>query len=244
VYEGVGEGGDHALAIDRRCEDVVIHELERLAADGTPLTVISEERGRFELAGGGPPFVVVDPIDGSLNARRTIPTHCLSIAVATGETLADVEFGYVLDFGTSEEFVATAGQGANLDGDPLRPPSHDELEIVGIEAAKPDWVLPVFEHLRESTYRFRAPGSLAISLCYVAAGRFDGMLGARPARSVDVAAGQLIVREAGAKLSVDGVAGLSDAGLDLEHRYHVAAALGDASLATLLAAQAEVEQTA
>jgi myo-inositol-1(or 4)-monophosphatase len=242
TYEGIGEGGDRALVIDRRCEDAVIAELEEVAA-AAGLTVISEEAGRLELGGGGPPVVVVDPIDGSLNARRTIPTHCVSIAVGTGHTLADVEFGYIYDFGSSEEFAAEAGKGATLNGESLAPPTHDGLEVVGIESAKPEWVLPVLEHLSESTYRFRAPGSLAISLCYVAAGRFDGMLSARHARSVDVAAGQLIVREAGALVSFDGQE-LSEAGVDLDDRYFVAAALGTGSLRTLRAAQERVEQAA
>ena len=51
--------------------------------------------------------VVIDPIDGSLNAKRLIPTYSLSIAVASGDTMEDVEFGYVHDFGTGEEFTAT-----------------------------------------------------------------------------------------------------------------------------------------
>ena len=85
VYAGIGEGGDRALAIDRRCEDIVFAELERLHAEGHEFTAISDERG--EVAFGGPGsgvHVVVDPLDGSLNARRMLPTHSLSVAVASG----------------------------------------------------------------------------------------------------------------------------------------------------------------
>ena len=236
VYDGIGEGGDHALVIDRRCEDCVFAELEWVAAEGLPLTAISEERGRVELGGGGPPVVVVDPLDGSLNARRTLPTHSLSLAVAGGELVGDVEFGYVYDFGAGDEFTATAGAGARLNGEPLAPPVHDGLEVVGVESAEPGWLLPVLEGLRDHVYRVRAVGSIAVSLSYVAAGRFDGMLSTRAARSVDVAAGQLIVREAGGRVSFEGH-GLDGAGLGLEERYQVAAALGAGGLETLLAAQ-------
>src|SRR5213592_4595642 len=85
VYEGVGEGGDRSLAIDRRCEDVVFDELEALAAEGASFVAVSEERGEIRFGSGGAARVVIDPIDGSLNARRTLPSHSLSIAVASGD---------------------------------------------------------------------------------------------------------------------------------------------------------------
>ena len=84
-YEGRGEGGDMTLRIDRQCEDIVFEELERIVARGVSLAAVSEERGEV-LLGGGPAAhrVVIDPIDGSMNARRTIPSHSLSVAVADG----------------------------------------------------------------------------------------------------------------------------------------------------------------
>src|SRR5205814_4110325 len=83
VYDGVGEGGDHTLAIDRRSEDIVFAELERLHGKGHQFTAISEERGevRFGDEGSGA-AVIIDPLDGSLNARRMLPTFSLSVAVA------------------------------------------------------------------------------------------------------------------------------------------------------------------
>src|SRR5688572_9798973 len=104
---GRGEGGDMALAMDRAAEDAIFAELEAL---GRPLTAVSEERGHVELNGGGPVHVVVDPIDGSLNAKRRLPFHCLSIAIATGPTMEEVEFGYIAELaGGAGASTATRG---------------------------------------------------------------------------------------------------------------------------------------
>ena len=78
--------------------------------------------------------VVVDPIDGSLNAKRGIPFFSISIAVAEGDTMDDVVFGYVYDFGAREEWTATRGGGAFLNGAPLDERPKDELEILSFEA--------------------------------------------------------------------------------------------------------------
>ena len=198
VYEGVGEGGDRTLAIDRRCEDAVFAELEALAAEGASFLAVSEERGEVGFGSGGPARVVIDPIDGSLNARRTLPSHSLSIAVASGPSMADVEFGYVFDFGAGEEFAARRGEGATLNGEAIAVgEDREKLELLGVESAEPEWALPALEALRGRVYRLRVVGSIAITAAYVAAGRFDGMISLRRCRSVDAAAAQLIVREAG-----------------------------------------------
>jgi len=237
VYEGVGEGGDRTLVIDRRCEDVVFAELEKLAAAGASFVAVSEERGEVVFGSGGEQRVVIDPIDGSLNARRTIPSFAVSIAVASGPSMADVEFGFVHDFGADEEFLAGRGKGAQLDGRTVGvSPEAERLEVVGVESVEPEWALPALEALAGRVFRLRVVGAIAITAAYVAAGRFDAMLSLRSCRSVDAAAAQLIVREAGGAVAF-GDGELSEAMLDLDSRYPIAAANGEDGLATVRAAQ-------
>lgn len=232
VYEGVGEGGDRTLVIDRQCEDEIFAELERLAAEGTSFVAISEERGVVEFGDGGEARVVIDPIDGSLNARRTLPSHSFSLALASGPSMADVEFGYVYDFGAGEEFAARRGAGATLDGEPIRcGPDGERLEVLGVESAQPG-ALEALDRLDDRVFRLRVVGSIAISACYVAAGRFDGMLSLRSCRSVDIAAAQLIAREAGGVVAF-GELPLEQVGLGLAERYPIAAAPGPVALATI-----------
>jgi myo-inositol-1(or 4)-monophosphatase len=239
AYEGVGEGGDRSLVIDRRCEDVVFAELEKLAGAGASFVAISEERGEVPFGDGGPARVVIDPIDGSLNARRTLPSHSLSIAVASGPSMADVEFGYVYDFGAGEEFAAGRGRGAALGERSIRViPSGEKLELLGVESAEPGRLLPVAQALDGRVYRLRVIGSIAITTSYVAAGRLDGMLSLRPCRSVDAAAAQLIVREAGGAVSFGDLA-LGEAELGLDARYPIAAAAGEKALSTIVNAASE-----
>jgi myo-inositol-1(or 4)-monophosphatase len=237
VYEGIGEGGDHTLAIDRRCEDAVFAELGALAAQGASFVAVSEERGEVSFGSGGSTRVVIDPIDGSMNARRTIPSHSLSLAVACGPSMADVEFGFVHDFGAGEEFVARRGEGAMFGAGAAQVTRGiEKLEVVGLESAEPSWALPALEALAGKVYRLRVVGSIAITASYVACGRFDAMLSLRSCRSVDAAAAQLIVREAGGAVAF-GDLSLEEAALDLEARYPVAAACAPAALATVRAAQ-------
>ena len=238
-YEGIGEGGDRTLVIDRLCEDAVFAELDALHAAGHEFTAISEERGTVSFGEKPARRVVIDPIDGSLNARRTIPCYSLSIAVAEGDSMDDVWLGYVYEFGAAEEFVAETGAGATLGDSPLSVTSGDGLELVALEASKPERVIAAAQVLDGRAYRIRCPGSIAVSLCYVAAGRFDGMISTRMCRSVDAAAAQLVLREAGGQLTF-GDSGLSEAPLDLGARYDVAAARTPADLAVLREAQQAV----
>jgi myo-inositol-1(or 4)-monophosphatase len=203
-----GEGGDRTLEIDAAAEAAVFRRLEELHAAGARFGAVSEERGRvdFGFDAADPVLVVIDPLDGSKNAKRGLPHHALSLAVARGDTMADVVFAYVHDFGPGEEWVARRGSGASLNGVALDADVPERrvrgrLELVGIESADPRWLLDSGRSLAEVAHRLRGVGAIAVSLCQVAAGRLDGMVTLRRCRAVDVAAAQLIVREAGGRVA-------------------------------------------
>ncbi|MEJ7783990.1 MAG: inositol monophosphatase family protein [Solirubrobacteraceae bacterium] len=232
-----GGGGDQTLEIDQAAEDAVFAELERLHGEGHRFCAVSEERGVVDFGDPGV-RVVIDPIDGSTNAKRGLTHHALSIAVADGSTMADVAFGYVLDLGPEEEWWAHRGKGAFLDGVLLDPPGErrneeGRLELVAIESAAPRWIAAAGEELEQTAGRVRAIGSIAISLCQVAATRVDGMATLWKCRAVDAAAAQLIVRESGGLVAFTAMGDPLAAPLDLEPRSPVVAARTPEALAEL-----------
>jgi myo-inositol-1(or 4)-monophosphatase len=235
-----GEGGDATLVIDQAAEDAVFAELDRLHARGARFCAVSEERGVVDF-GDDAVRVVIDPIDGSLNAKRGLPHHAISIAVADGPTMADVAFGYVYDLGPDEEWVARRGEGAWLNGVHLDDPPPERrdrdgrLEVVAVESVEPRYLAGSLDALQGTAHRVRALGAMAVSLCQVAAGRVDGMVSLWRTRAVDVAAAQLIVRETGAQVAFLGDDGPLGAPLDVTPHAPVVAALTERGLAELSA---------
>jgi len=224
-----GSGGDRTLVLDRSAESIVVAELDTLHSQGYDFHALSEERGEIDF-GGADVRVIIDPIDGSLNAKRGAPHYALSIGVAGGGTMADVEFGFVYDFGTGEEWWARRHHGAWLNDVALDPSLGEgrtrdgKLELLGIESADPRWVQNSMQGLLATTHRLRALGTIASSLCQVAAARFDGMVTLRRCRGVDAAAGQLIVREAGGLVSFIDCPDPLGAPLDATASSHLVAA--------------------
>jgi myo-inositol-1(or 4)-monophosphatase len=213
---GAGKGGDETTAIDAAAERVIIERFR-----GEDVRIVSEEAG---ISGSGRWTLVVDPIDGSLNAKRGIPFFSISIAVADGDTMDDVFFGYVHDFGSGEEWTARRGEGAFLHGRPLTGRPKDELEILSFEATTTAYVADNAARFNGLAYRLRVMGSLAVTLCHLAAGRVDGVVSLKPARSVDIAAAQLLVRERGFAIELPDAPPFGEAPLDLAGRSRVAAA--------------------
>jgi myo-inositol-1(or 4)-monophosphatase len=227
VETGRGEGGDTAYVIDRAAEDAVFREIEGL---GVPVTAISEERGEIAVAGGGPVRLVIDPVDGSLNAKRGLPFACVSIAIASGPRMSDVEVGWAAELDPrltaadeprrGRDWWAVKGEGAFRDGEALPSLRSGPLEVLGLETARPELVAAAASAIESvGARRIRALGSVAMTLCLVAAGQLDAMVSLRPIRSVDAAAAQLLVTEAGGAVSFPAADELS-----LEMRSRVLAA--------------------
>jgi myo-inositol-1(or 4)-monophosphatase len=233
-----GEGGDRTLVIDSAVEDVVFDGLQRLHDQGLRFCAVSEERGVVDF-GSDAVRVVIDPIDGSLNAKRGLPNVAISIAVAGGDTMGDVEFAYVYDLGPGEEWWARRGAGAWLndrrlvDVPPERRDREGRLELVALESASPRYIAQGIEGLQRSVNRIRAIGTMAVSMCQVADARVDGMLTLWRCRAVDVAAAQLIVRESGGHVAFTACETPLGAPLDLEPHSPVVAARTEQGLAEL-----------
>lgn len=236
VETGRGEGGDTAYVIDRAAEDAVFREIERL---GVPVLAVSEERGEVEVGSGGAVRIVIDPVDGSLNAKRGLPFACVSIAISSGPRMGDVEIGWIAELDprltagdeprAGRDWWAVKGEGAFRDGEALPLLQPGPLEVLGLETARPELVAASASAIESvGARRIRALGSVAMTLCLVAAGQLDGMVSLRPIRSVDAAAAQLLVTEAGGSVSFP-----ADDQLSLEMRSRVLAARDAALLERL-----------
>jgi myo-inositol-1(or 4)-monophosphatase len=226
---GAGEGGDETTAIDEAAERAVLARFSPVE----DVTVVSEEVG---IVGGGRTYLVIDPIDGSLNAKRGIGFFSLSIAVASGSTMGDVHFGFVHDFGSGEEWTAVRGEGARLNGRVLDGDlPKGRIEILAFEATRTALVAEKAAAVVGLAHRLRIMGSLALSLCHLAAGRVDAVCSLKPARSVDIAAAQLLVRERGLAIDLFEAPPFAAAPLDVEARSRVVAA-GTPELCQQLAA--------
>jgi myo-inositol-1(or 4)-monophosphatase len=223
---GTGVGGDETTEVDAAAENAIVARLEALhEEESLDFHLVSEELGERSFGDSPTLHVIVDPIDGSLNAKRNIPFFSVSIAVAEGSAMEDVFFGFVHDFGSGEEWTATKGGGAWLNGERLgdiRP--KEEIEILALEATVAGAVADKAEAFAGFARRFRIMGSLALSLCNLAAGRVDAVCSLKEARAVDIAAAQLLLQEVGLPIMFVDAAPFSRGPLDTAARSPVAAA--------------------
>ncbi|MBI5641068.1 MAG: hypothetical protein HZA17_11645 [Nitrospirae bacterium] len=190
---GIGAAGDKTFPIDRKAEEIIIAGLEAL---DEPLTIISEEAGVLHLKGGGR-RVLIDPIDGSKNAVSGIPFYSASLAVADGDTLADVNLSYVLNLVSGDEFWAEKDRGSFLNGNRIHSQEDEEFFMIAFEAQVPARDLPEILPLLSGGKKARCFGSTALDLSYLASGSISVFICPSPSRSFDYAGGWLLVREAG-----------------------------------------------
>ena len=224
---GLGAGGDETTAVDAAAEAAIVARLERLHGDeGLDFRLVSEELGERDFGSAPVTHVVVDPIDGSVNAKRNIPFFSLSVAVAEGAVMEDVHFGFVHDFGSGEEWTAAKGGGAWLNGARLGAvrPKEDEIEVLALEATVAGAVADKAVAFAGFAKRLRVMGSLALSLCNLAAGRVDAVCSLKEARAVDIAAAQLVLKEVGLPIVFADASPFDAAPLDAAARSPVAAA--------------------
>jgi fructose-1,6-bisphosphatase/inositol monophosphatase family enzyme len=202
-----GAGGDISMQIDLIAENVVIDTLENENAN---LLLISEELGeRYignkEKAIKSQNVLIIDPVDGSNNAVRGIPYCSISIAYAIGRTINDIKKAVILDLNTKDIYWAIKGEGAYLNNNKIRVSDLDITEKCFFELnlsmknffKQIDSLRPIFKRL----FRIRVLGSSALTLCQLAKGSMEAFVNLRETnRLVDVAAGMLILKEAGGEI--------------------------------------------
>ena len=142
---------------------------------------------------------ICDPLDGTTNYVHRVPEFAVSVAV---ERNGELQAGCVFNPVTAECFTGSRGGGAFLNGRPIHASGVEQLEQALLAVSFPPRVLPDSLALKEfglaatRAQAVRRTGSAALNLCYVAAGRFDAYF-ARETKTWDVAAGWLLIREAG-----------------------------------------------
>jgi len=187
---------DFVSNVDREAETAIVDALHKAFPDHG---ILGEEHGQsFE----SNEFTwIIDPLDGTTNFIQGIPHFCVSIALRKGRQL---EHGVIFDPVRNEAFVASRGYGAQLNGRRIRVSQRSRLEEMVLGTGIPpgsialhlDAYMGMLKHFTASSRAIRRAGSAALDLAYVAAGRTDGFweMGLSP---WDIAAGALIVREAG-----------------------------------------------
>src|SRR3989304_6471493 len=197
VSIGLGASGDQTFLIDETAERIIIGALEKTADKGTCFTLISEECGIKEYGAESNVLILVDPIDGSNNAKRGVPYYAVSIAVLNGKRLEDLLAGYVLDLSSGTEYWAIKGEGAWCNGKKIECRGSDRLEMVAFEASVPARDIGTILPAIRSARKVRCLGAIALDLAIMANNAIDLLLVATPSRSFDFAAGMLILKEAG-----------------------------------------------
>lgn len=177
---------------------------ERIAAEFPGDAVVGEEMGADEAGGNGRTWYL-DPVDGTLNFALGLPNFCTSVALMDGDSiLAAMVYQPLL----RECFTASLGAGARLDGEPIRVSRRATLAeaVVSMQLQKDGRFVrngELLQGLVMRSMKMRRLGTIALEMAYLADGRFDCMVAGRgvPQQLYDVAAGILLVREAGGRVS-------------------------------------------
>jgi len=192
-----GASGDQTFYIDEMAEKIVVEAVEKISQNGISFTLISEECGIKKFGTENNIKILLDPIDGSNNAKRGVPYYATSIAILDGERLRDILVGYVVDLSSNKEYWAIRGEGAWCNGERIICRSSDEFDMVAFEASVPAKDIERLMPLLKSSRKVRCLGAIALDLALMGAGAIDVTAIATPSRSFDYAAGMLILKEAG-----------------------------------------------
>jgi myo-inositol-1(or 4)-monophosphatase len=193
----IGAGGDRTMELDRAAEAEVFAELDELATKGERFAVLSEEAGHRRL-GADYPLVLVDPVDGSLNAKMGIPFFGVMLALLDGPTIGDTAAGCVVNLINGDSWTAIRKQGAQHGGEPIKVMSrseHDRLGLIALESSPGN--IFAARGLVQSSGKIRILGSMALAIAHTAAGGFDAFCAPVPMRVFDMTASLLVLAETG-----------------------------------------------
>lgn len=231
---GIGAGGDISRNIDVVAEKTVLDYFKEMNFE---CTVLGEECGRVEMSDSPKGYVLMDAIDGSANAVRGVPFFCSSLAFATDNRLSSITDAVIMDLTNGNMYWASKGKGSFLNDAKIRVHEGDPIyKIVGvnISGATPELMQklqPIFEQ-HNHTRHF---GANALEMALFARGLMDMYIDLRDKiRIQDIAAGYLIVKEAGGLL-LDANMEPLDAELGYQTRVSFVAATNQKILKDVLA---------
>ncbi|MDI6856211.1 MAG: inositol monophosphatase family protein [Candidatus Thermoplasmatota archaeon] len=205
--------------VTRVIDAVAERKALELLKSQTEFNIITEESGYHDF--GGKKTIVLDPLDGSFNAISGIPFYSVSIAVGTSK-ISDIEYGLVKNLVTGEEFEASQGKGAYLNGKRIKTKNFNPNDLAFSIYLSRYASSKSFELARKAR-RLRSLGCASLDICLVACGALDAYYQAGyPLRVTDVAAGALILREAGGEI-YDDKFNLLDMAFELKTRKNVLA---------------------
>ncbi len=190
---GKGASGDLTYPIDKRAEEIIFEEIEKL---NCPVTLVSEEYGFKDISGGGP-NLLIDPVDGSKNALSGIPVFSTSIAVIEGDTIQNISSGYIINLMNGDEYWAIKGHGSFLNGTRIRTQKNEIFNTIAYEAQTPGTDIPRIMPLLSLFRRTRCLGSIALDMAFLSQGAVSMFITPTPSRSFDFASGYLLIKEAG-----------------------------------------------
>jgi myo-inositol-1(or 4)-monophosphatase len=222
---GTGAGGDRTVYLDALAEGIVVRHLEGAYRSGLRFRLLSEELGRRDF--GGQELVLVDPLDGSLNAKLGLPYYSVVLAAAGGQRLGDVRLVLVENLVNGDEFVAEEGQGALYNGQPARPqlPTvvNGRYPVLQLDAPVVRATMERAGPLLERADRVRIMGSAALNICHAALGGISLHAAPVPVRAFDLAGPLLFMRETGGVATDFGGGSLLEVGSDLDSRVTILA---------------------
>ncbi|MFQ5497082.1 MAG: inositol monophosphatase family protein [Nitrosopumilus sp.] len=194
---GRGAGGDISRNIDIVAEKTVLDFLKEINFE---CVVLGEECGRVELSNNPKGYIIMDAIDGSANAVRGVPFFCSSLAFATEDKLSSITDGVITNLANGEMYWATKDRGSFFNDVQIKVHNKDPIyKIVGINTSGATTNLmkrlhPIFEN-HNHTRHF---GANALEMALFARGLMDIFIDLRDKiRIQDIAAGYIIVKEAG-----------------------------------------------